>query len=211
MNFKKCLFYGIIIAILIIILIRLCRSIKETFDELEEKEEIKEEDKGIIGKLVDKVKSGVNTIKEKVSPAKEEQPIDYQPDGKTEDLNILPKFVDKTTSSVMDAVKMIPQETDGNEWENIYMNDKNDNSFMISLGEDPKKNYGSMRFVDRSPGCCAATWPTPFKLKIDEEVMKNDDSYVPSPYTGSNNWTNAGCACVKKEDANALFTRGTNA
>lgn len=245
MNFNKCLFYGIVIAILIIILIKLIKSVKETFDELtenenkdkvddkkekvdeekklEEKVEEIKEDKGLLSSIVDKVKDVAETVKDKIVgddeeqqpqpipniKETEEQPASLNTEGQQEKLNILPKFVDKLSSSVQDAVKMIPQETETS-WQDIYMNEKNDNSFMISLGDDPKKNYGSMRFTDRSPACCASTFPVPFKIPVDKEIMKNAGDYVPSPYMGNNNWSNSGCACVRKEDAQALFHRGGN-
>lgn len=248
MNFNKCLFYGIVIAILIIILIKLIKSVKETFDELtenenkdkvddkkekvdeekklEEKVEEIKEDKGLLSSIVDKVKDVAETVKDKITSDEEEeeqpkpipniketeeQPASLNTEGQQEKLNILPKFVDKLSSSVQDAVKMIPQETETS-WQDIYMNEENDLSFMLPLGDDPKKNYGSMRFTDRSPACCAPTYPIPFKIKVDKEIMDHAGDYVPSIYFGNNNgWQNHGCACVRKEDAQALFSRGNNA
>lgn len=238
MNFNKCLFYGIVIAILIIILIKLVKSVKENFDELQEPKEVLveekpleekvediKEDKGLLSSFVDKVKDVAETVKDKIVgddeeqqpqpipniKETEEQPASLNTEGEQEKLNILPKFVDKLSSSVQDAVKMIPQETETS-WQDIYMNEENDLSFMLPLGDDPKKNYGSMRFTDRSPACCAPTYPIPFKIKVDKEIMDHAGDYVPSIYFGNNNgWQNHGCACVRKEDAQALFSRGNNA
>lgn len=231
MNFNKCLFYGIIIAVLIIILIKLIKSVKENFDELQEqKKETEEsekseksEEKGLLSSIVDKVKDTAESIKDKIVGEEEQQPeaisnikeTDEQPatlntEGQQEQLNILPKFVDKVSSTVEDGVKLIKQPVE-TAWSDVYLNENNDLSFMLPLGDDPKKNYGSMRFTDRSPACCAPTYPVPFKIPVDKEIMKNAGDYVPSPYMGDNNWTNSGCACVRKEDAQALFSRGNNA
>ena len=236
MNFNKCLFYGIVIAILIIILIKLIKSVKENFDELqegkevlveekslEEKVEDVKEDKGLLSSIVDKVKDVAETVKDKIVGDEDEQPkpisniieTEEEPaslntEGQQEQLNILPKFVDKVSSTINDGVKMIAEPTE-TAWSDVYLNENNDLSFMLPLGDDPKKNYGSMRFTDRSPACCASTYPVSFKIPVDKEIMKNAGDYVPSPYMGDNNWNNSGCACVRKEDAQALFHRGGNA
>ena len=134
-------------------------------------------------------------------------------EGISEDLNGLPKFVNKETSNVMDGVKMIPQPTI-NAWQDVYMNEDNDNSFMIDLGGKDKKtnkDQGSGRFTDRSPACCSPQYPLPFKIPVDEEILKNAKDFVPNPYMGNNNWMNAGCTCMKKVNANKLAVRGGNA
>lgn len=237
MNFTKCLFYGIIIAVLIIILIKLIKSVKETFDELQEEKEVSveeksleekvedvKEDKGLLSSFVDKVKDVAETVKDKITgddekqqpepipniKETEEEPASLNTEGQQEQLNILPKFVDKVSSTIEDGVKLIKQPVE-TAWQDVYFNEENDLSFMLPLGDDPKKNYGSMRFTDRSPACCAPTYPVPFKIPVDKEIMKNAGDYVPSPYMGNNNWSNSGCSCVRKEDAHALFTRGNNA
>ena len=241
MNFNKCLFYGIVIAILIIILINLVKSVKENFDELQEPKEVLveekpleekpleekvediKEDKGLLSSFVDKVKDVAETVKDKIVgddeqqpqpipniKETEEQPASLNTEGQQEQLNILPKFVDKVSSTVEDGVKLIKQPVE-TAWSDVYLNENNDLSFMLPLGDDPKKNYGSMRFVDRSPVCCAPTYPIPFKIKVDKEIMDHAGDYVPSIYFGNNNgWENHGCACVRKEDAISLFTRGGN-
>lgn len=238
MNFNKCLFYGIVIAILIIILIKLVKSVKENFDELKEPKEVLveekpleekvediKEDKGLLSSFVDKVKDVAETVKDKIVgddeqqpqpipniKETEEEPASLNTEGQQEKLNILPKFVDKVSSTVEDAVKMIPQEVETS-WQDIYMNEDNDLSFMIDLGgEDEKTNrdQGSGRFTDRSVACCSSQWPLSFKLPVDPEIMKNKGEYVPNPYFGSNNWQNAGCKCMLKANADKLFHRGGN-
>lgn len=273
MNFGKCLFYGIVIGILIIILIKLCKSIQENFEEskteevkeVEEVEEVKEvEDTTKTESLIDKVKdvaisakdkvvdttinikdaivntgstitdkitNTVSDVIDKINPDETEEPTALTQDkldnvieapaevdaidteGISEDLNGLPKFINKETSNVMDGVKMIPQPTI-NAWQDVYMNEDNDNSFMIDLGGRDKKtnkDQGSGRFTDRSPACCSPQYPLPFKIPVDEEILKNAKDYVPNPYMGNNNWMNAGCTCMKKVNANKLAFRGGNA
>ena len=242
MNFGKCLIYGIIIGVLIIILIKLIKSIKETFDEtIEETTEVKEtettseptketseptetkeikSDEGIISTIKsfvvgDKPQASAAEQTESVKPDTElvEAVNESELEGKSDDLTILPKFVDTTTSSVMDGVKLIPQKS-VDAWQDVYMNSDNDNSFMIDLGGDDKatnKDQGSGRFNDRSPACCSPQYPVPFKLKVDKQILKDSKEFVPNPYMGNNNWMNAGCTCMKKVNASKLAKRGGNA
>ena len=242
MNFGKCLIYGIVIGVLIIILIKLIKSIKETFDEtIEETTEVKEtettseptketseptktkeikSDEGIISTIKsfvvgDKPQASAAEQTESVKPDTElvEAVNESELEGKSDDLTILPKFVDTTTSSVMDGVKLIPQKS-VDAWQDVYMNSDNDNSFMIDLGGDDKatnKDQGSGRFNDRSPACCSPQYPVPFKLKVDKQILKDSKEFVPNPYMGNNNWMNAGCTCMKKGNASKLAKRGGNA
>lgn len=242
MNFGKCLIYGIVIGVLIIILIKLIKSIKETFDEtIEETTEVKEtettseptketskpteskeikSDEGIISTIKsfvvgDKPQASAAEQTESVKPDTElvEAVNESELEGKSDDLTILPKFVDTTTSSVMDGVKLIPQKS-VDAWQDVYMNSDNDNSFMIDLGGDDKatnKDQGSGRFNDRSPACCSPQYPVPFKLKVDKQILKDSKEFVPNPYMGNNNWMNAGCTCMKKVNASKLAKRGGNA
>ena len=242
MNFGKCLIYGIVIGVLIIILIKLIKSIKETFDEtIEETTEVKEtetsseptketseptETKEIKsdGGIISTIKSFVVGDKPQASAAEQSESVkpdtelveainESELEGKSDDLTILPKFVDTTTSSVMDGVKLIPQKS-VDAWQDVYMNSDNDNSFMIDLGGDDKatnKDQGSGRFNDRSPACCSPQYPVPFKLKVDKQILKDSKEFVPNPYMGNNNWMNAGCTCMKKVNASKLAKRGGNA
>ena len=164
------------------------------------------EEKGVISSVIDTVKDKL-TSKDEV-----EEPIPAtQPDDKQEEINILPKFMDSVSSTVMDAPKMIPENA-YSPWANVYMNDDGDNSFMIDLGDGPdNKDGGSGRFSERSPACCSAQYPIPFQVKVNDKVMKNKDNYVPNPYMGNNNWENAGCTCMTRENAIKLAKRGYNA
>ena len=210
MSLLKCLIYGLIIAILVIIIIKLFSSVKENFDEVIKNDaeddkmpvpadvevnkdekvnteiQVIPEEKGVISSVIDTVKDKL-TSKDEV-----EEPIPAtQPDDKQEEINILPKFMDSVSSTVMDAPKMIPENA-YSPWANVYMNDDGDNSFMIDLGDGPdNKDGGSGRFSERSPACCSAQYPIPFQVKVNDKVMKNKDNYVPNPYMGNNNWENA--------------------
>ena len=244
MSLLKCLIYGLIIAILVIIIIKLFSSVKENFneiikndavddkmpspDDVEVNKENKEiqiipEEKNIISSVVDNVKDKIidvkDDVKDKIIDVKDDikdkltsdNIPSTQPDDKQEDINILPKFMDNVSNSIMDAPKMIP-ESAYSPWANVYMNDDGDNSFMIDLGDGSEnKDGGSGRFSERSPACCSAQYPIPFQVKINDKVMKNKDEYVPNPYMGNNNWENAGCTCMTRENAIKLAKRGYNA
>lgn len=212
------------------------KNIDETVKE-EKKEETEGEGKSLLGKVVDGVKdaaaSVVDAVKgeEKEEDEEEKGPVALtqaalnndvegpasvnavETEGVSDDLTILPKFIDTTTSTVMDGAKLIPQST-VDAWQDVYMNEDNDNSFMIDLGGDDKKtnkDQGSGRFSDRSPACCSAQYPVPFKIPVDKEIVDGAKDYVPNPYMGNNNWMNAGCTCMKKDNASKLATRGGNA
>lgn len=214
MNFGKCLFYGIVIAVLIIILIKLIKSVYENYENIE--------DKGIIDTIKEKLDDVKTSIigdgEEKQIKENDENVLDEKPapvnmidvEGVSEDLSGLPKFVNKMSSNVIDGPKMIPQPT-YTAWEDIYMNDNNDNSFMIDLGSKTNKDLGSGRFSNRSIACCSAQYPVPFDVHVSDEILKDKDNYVPSPYMGNNNMNNAGCTCMKKENARNLSVRGGNA
>ena len=230
MSLLKCLIYGLIIAILVIIIIKLFSSVKENFDEVIKNDaeddkmpapadvelnkdekvnteiQVIPEEKGVISSVIDTVKNKL-TSKDNV-----EEPVPAtQPDDKQEDIQILPKFMDTVSSTVMDAPKMIPENA-YSPWANVYMNDDGDSSFMIDLGDGPdNKDGGSGRFSERSPACCSAQYPIPFQVKVNDKIMKNKDNYVPNPYMGNNNWENAGCTCMTRENAIKLAKRGYNA
>lgn len=230
MSLLKCLIYGLIIAILVIIIIKLFSSVKENFDEVIKNDaeddkmpipadvelnkdekvnteiQVIPEEKGVISSVIDSVKDKI-TSKDDV-----EEPIPAtQPDDKQEEINILPKFMDTVSSTVMDAPKMIPENA-YSPWANVYMNDDGDSSFMIDLGDGPdNKDGGSGRFSERSPACCSAQYPIPFQVKVNDKIMKNKDNYVPNPYMGNNNWENSGCTCMTRENAIKLAKRGYNA
>ena len=238
MSLLKCLIYGLIIAILVIIIIKLFSSVKENFDEIikndvsDDKMPSPEDvdlskqnnlvnddnDKGIISNVIDTVKDKVvdvkDVVKDKIVDIKDnitDNIPSTQPDDKQEDIQILPKFMDTVSSTVMDAPKMIPENA-YSPWANVYMNDDGDTSFMIDLGDGPdNKDGGSGRFSERSPACCSAQYPIPFQIKVNDKVMKNKDNYVPNPYMGNNNWENAGCTCMTRENALKLAKRGYNA
>ena len=144
------------------------------------------------------------------------QPITTKPSYTTQqsqvrsDPIIEPKYFDSSSDTVIDGVKVIPHSL-SSPWANAYM--KQSNNYMLDTGSRNKNNYdnGTMRFTKRSPACCSPTYPPPFKLRVDPTICKDKKNYVPSPYTGNDNWTNAGCACVTKQNILNLAHRGGNA
>ena len=144
------------------------------------------------------------------------QPITTKPSYTTQqsqvrsDPIIEPKYFDSSSDTVIDGVKVIPHSL-SSPWANAYM--KQSNNYMLDTGHRNKNNYdnGTMRFTKRSPACCSPTYPPPFKIRIDPTICKDKKNYVPSPYTGNDNWTNAGCACVTKQNILNLAHRGGNA
>ena len=144
------------------------------------------------------------------------QPITTKPSYTTQqsqvrsDPIIEPKYFDSSSDTVIDGVKVIPHSL-SSPWANAYM--KQSNNYMLDTGSRNKNNYdnGTMRFTKRSPACCSPTYPPPFKIRVDPTICKKKKNYVPSPYTGNDNWTNAGCACVTKQNILNLAHRGGNA
>ena len=144
------------------------------------------------------------------------QPITTKPSYTTQqsqvrsDPIIEPKYFDSSSDTVIDGVKVIPHSL-SSPWANAYM--KQSNNYMLDTGSRNKNNYdnGTMRFTKRSPACCSPTYPPPFKIRVDPTICKDKKNYVPSPYTGNDNWTNAGCACVTKQNILNLAHRGGNA
>ena len=132
--------------------------------------------------------------------------FETQKDQVREDPIIEPKYYDAKTDTIIDGVKMIPHSL-LSPWSGAYMNQSN--NYMLDTGDD--LDGGSMRFTKRSPACCAPTYPPPFKIRVDPTICKDKDNYVPNPYTGSDNWSNAGCACATKKNILKLAHRGGNA
>ena len=141
----------------------------------------------------------------------EDEPIseaafETQKDQVREDPIIEPKYYDAKTETILDGVKVIPHSL-LSPWANAYMSQTN--NYLLDTGDD--LDGGSMRFTKRSPACCAPTYPPPFKIRVDPTICKDKDNYVPNPYTGSDNWSNAGCACATKKNILKLAHRGGNA
>lgn len=132
--------------------------------------------------------------------------FETQKDQVREDPIIEPKYYDAKTATIIDGVKVIPHSL-LSPWANAYMTQTN--NYMLDTGDD--LDGGSMRFTKRSPACCSPTYPPPFKIRVDPTICKDKDNYVPNPYTGSDNWSNAGCACATKKNILKLAHRGGNA
>lgn len=132
--------------------------------------------------------------------------FETQKDQVREDPIIEPKYFDAKTDTIIDGVKVIPHSL-LSPWANAYMTQTN--NYMLDTGDD--LDGGSMRFTKRSPACCSPTYSPPFKIRVDPTICKDKDNYVPNPYTGSDNWSNAGCACATKKNILKLAHRGGNA
>lgn len=132
--------------------------------------------------------------------------FETQKDQVREDPIIEPKYYDAKTDTIIDGVKVIPHSL-LSPWANAYMTQTN--NYMLDTGDD--LDGGSMRFTKRSPACCSPTYSPPFKIRVDPTICKDKDNYVPNPYTGSDNWSNAGCACATKKNILKLAHRGGNA
>ena len=131
-----------------------------------------------------------------------------QIESSQKDIVIKPKYYDGRSRTVFDGVKVMKTKL-LSPWAQPYML-RYKNNYMLDIGEDDFDG-GSMRFTKKSPACCSPTYPPPFKTTIDPSICKNKGSYVSGPYTGNDNWSNAGCACVTKKNMKKLAKRGGNA
>ncbi len=61
-----------------------------------------------------------------------------------------------------------------------------------------------------SPACCYQQYPLPFKQKVDPEILKNIDKYVPTSYTCRNTTQGSGCLCMTEKQQDYLHSRGGN-
>jgi len=146
----------------------------------------------------------VEKVEEEIKPS--EAAFETQKDQVREDPIIEPKYYDAKTETILDGVKVIPHSL-LSPWANAYMSQTN--NYMLDTGDD--LDGGSMRYTKRSPACCSPTYPPPFKVRVDPTICKDKNNYVPGPYTGSDNWSNAGCACATKKNILKLAHRGGNA
>lgn len=71
---------------------------------------------------------------------------------------------------------------------------------------------GEMSIVNNlcSKSCCADQWPTPFKQKYDPYVCANKDQFVPSTLFCNNSYSDSGCLCLTKKQAEFIYNRGQN-
>ncbi len=129
-----------------------------------------------------------------------------QQNQQREDPEVDIKYYDAKTETIIDGVKVIPHSL-LSPWADAYMDQTN--NYLLDIDDD--KDGGSMRYTKRSPACCSPTYPPPFQLRVDPTICKDKDNYVPNPYTGSDNWTNAGCSCATKRNIMKLAHRGGNA
>ena len=79
--------------------------------------------------------------------------------------------------------------------------------YFLDDGANGKYSITSNLF---SKSCCSSQWPVPFKMAYDPYVCKNKEEYVGSNIMGNNTFQNSGCACITKDQAKFLYTRGNN-
>jgi len=172
---------------------------------------IENEDKGILETVKDKIADTYSKITSSLTenPAEDSTNIE----GKQEDITIIPKFYDAESNTMMDSAKMVNGIPMYSPWRKAIFSSNMDSSYMISLSDDPNSNQdeGSMRFTRRSPACCSAQYPLPFKLNVSNEIYENKDGLVDNYYMGNSAQDSSGCACANKYDIEQLATRGKNA
>ena len=61
-----------------------------------------------------------------------------------------------------------------------------------------------------SKSCCSPQYPPPFALDKDVVVDKMKGEFVPNGIQCNNNWQNAGCLCMTKDQQGFLSSRGGN-
>ena len=172
---------------------------------------VEDEDKGIIETVKDKIADTYSKITSSLTEKPAEDSTNIE--GKQEDITIIPKFYDAESNTMMDSAKMVNGIPMYSPWRKALFSSNMDSSYMISLSDDPNSNQdeGSMRFTRRSPACCSAQYPLPFKLNVSKEIYENKDGLVDNYYMGNSAQDGAGCACANKYDIEQLATRGKNA
>lgn len=101
-----------------------------------------------------------------------------------------------------------------------------------ALGNEPTSNYTQISGVDgvdvdntaawglayspisRGTRCGSAQYPPPFKTTTkedDDRMAKDNNTYVPSGYTGNNGLNDSGNICITEEQRDYISGRGGNA
>jgi len=172
---------------------------------------IENEEKGLLETVKDKIADTYSKITSSITETPAEDSTNIE--GKQEEITIIPKFYDAESNTMMDSAKMVNGIPMYSPWRKAIFSSNMDSSYMISLSDDPNSNQdeGSMRFTRRSPACCSAQYPLPFKLNVSQEIYENKDGLVDNYYMGNSAQDGAGCACANKYDIEQLATRGKNA
>ena len=172
---------------------------------------VETEDKGLLETVKDKIADTYSKLTSSMTETPAEDSTNIE--GKQEDITIIPKFYDAESNTMMDSAKMVNGIPMYSPWRKAIFSSNMDSSYMISLSDDPNSNQdeGSMRFTRRSPACCSAQYPLPFKLNVSKEIYENKDGLVDNYYMGNSAQDGAGCACANKYDIEQLATRGKNA
>ena len=77
--------------------------------------------------------------------------------------------------------------------------------------DDGAKGNLSFGYNMCSKSCCSNTYPPPFSVTPDDFLLRSKDEFVPTSYSCTNAWQDAGCLCMTREQAYHLNSRGSNA
>jgi hypothetical protein len=136
-------------------------------------------------------------------PIRPEIQPEIKPDVKSESRNA-PK-INPQVGSIIDGPGFEAGDVDG--VDQAIITKIPSDYYFLDDGADGKYSITSNLF---SVNCCSSQWPVPFHQKYDPYVCKNKSEYVGSNIFGNNTFQDAGCACLTKDQAKFLYTRGTN-
>jgi hypothetical protein len=79
------------------------------------------------------------------------------------------------------------------------------------LDDGSMGNMG-LNFNMCSKSCCStnSVWPAPHSMTPDDFVLMSDKEFVPSSYSCSNSYQDAGCICLTKDQSRFMRSRGNN-
>lgn len=80
----------------------------------------------------------------------------------------------------------------------------------IDALDDGAMSNLSLGFNMFSKACCSSQWPTSHSLSPDDWILMSNKEFVASPYTGTNGFQDAGCACLTVDQSRFLRRRGNN-
>jgi hypothetical protein len=117
----------------------------------------------------------------------------------------IPALYNRETGQLMSGSEMItsdvPDEV-ATAWGAAY--GTNDN-----LDDGNNGIYG-LNYAMCSKSCCGPQYPPPFETDKDVVVDKMKGEFVPNGIQCNNNWQNAGCLCMTKDQQGFLSSRGGN-
>ena len=118
---------------------------------------------------------------------------------------------DKKTGLLMSGSEFSKNDLEGRyvplDKEEIPINVIAPDSFLLDDGNNGRTGLHTNMC---SKQCCSAQYPLPFKMKHDQKLCNLKD-FVPTNLFCNNAWSDSGCACLTKSQANNLYNRGGNA